>query len=72
MASFEECVLPVHGMACSGCEGRIERHLQKREGVRQVKASHTGNTVRVLYDRERASVAELETAIQTLGYEVPR
>ena len=63
-------VLQVGGMTCTSCEMRIERTLEKMEGITHVKAIYSSSNVYVTYD---ANIIELEAicdAIEKLDYEV--
>lgn len=64
--------IPVNGMHCTSCEGRIERKLEKLEGVLEVKASFAEAEVTVNYDANKACIGMLETAIEDLGYSIGR
>jgi copper chaperone CopZ len=58
----------VKGMTCSGCETAITTALSAIEGVTEARASHGERRVWVDHEPAKASAAELETAIEKLGY----
>lgn len=72
MAGEESVELSVLDRAihCSSCENRIEAALKKVDGVREVKADHRTQKVRVTLDPERSSVSELTDRLSRLGYDV--
>jgi copper ion binding protein len=60
--------LGVKGMSCSGCEAKIERILLRMNGVKQAKASFSGNTVTVTYDRDAVDTDAMAAALAKAGY----
>jgi len=68
----KEMVLNVSGMTCGSCENRVSTELRKLKGVKDVKASHSENTVRLVLDDEHASDEEFKKAIKEAGFEVKK
>jgi len=66
---MEQIVLQVDGMTCTACENRIQRALGKLEGVRQARADHRANEVRVVFDPAETP-EEVRACITQAGYEV--
>ncbi|NDY90191.1 heavy metal translocating P-type ATPase [Ideonella livida] len=66
--------LPVHGMTCASCAGRVERALKKLPGVTQASVNLATETAAV--EAPGVAMAELtasaSAAIEKAGYEVPR
>src|SRR3990172_4147443 len=60
--------LPVEGMTCAACALRVERSLNKLDGVR-AEVNFATETARVRYVPGLAGVAELAAAIRKAGYE---
>jgi Cu+-exporting ATPase len=60
--------LPIAGMTCAACAGRIERALKKVPGVRAADVNLALERVRVEGD---APLPALVDAVQAAGYEVP-
>ncbi|MEM9247351.1 MAG: heavy metal translocating P-type ATPase [Pseudomonadota bacterium] len=54
--------LPLEGMSCASCVGRVERALSELEGVRDVSVNLAAGTTRVTVD----APGRLETVTQTL------
>jgi len=67
--TMKEIILKVEGMACSGCENRLQNALKNIEGVEYVKANHTDKIVKVTLSQE-VSESILKDRIEDLGYEV--
>lgn len=59
----------VEGMACSGCENRIQNALKEIEGVEEAIASHTDKTVLITV-KDDISEDILKDTINSLDYEV--
>lgn len=65
----KDVVISVEGMACEGCEKRIQNALLKIDGVYDVNASHAYKVVRVICN-ENIDVKILEEKICDLGFEI--
>lgn len=61
--------LPVHGMTCAACAGRVERALRKVEGVENASVNLANERVRV--HAPEGSLPILQQAITRAGYSVP-
>lgn len=62
-------ILDVEGMACGGCEKRIQNALLKVEGVKEVVANHTTGKVNLTID-DTIDEKNLKNIISELGFEV--
>lgn len=60
--------LPVEGMTCGACVGRIERTVGRVAGVAWVRVSLRDETMTVRRDPAVASLAELAGAVEQAGY----
>ncbi|MFA5786959.1 MAG: cation transporter, partial [Actinomycetota bacterium] len=63
--------LPVAGMTCASCVGRVERALRKVPGVVAASVNLAAQTASVEYLPRVASVADLRAAVEGAGYSVP-
>ncbi|MBP2687599.1 MAG: copper/silver-translocating P-type ATPase, partial [Deltaproteobacteria bacterium] len=63
--------LPVAGMTCASCVGRVERALRKVPGVVAASVNLAAQTASVEYLPGAASVADLRAAVEGAGYTVP-
>ncbi|MDA8252490.1 MAG: heavy metal translocating P-type ATPase [Rhodospirillales bacterium] len=63
--------LPIRGMTCATCAGRVERTLNRLPGV-EASVNLAGETAEVRYDPAQSAPDLLATAIADAGYEVPR
>lgn len=63
-------VLQVDGMTCISCEQRIERSLNKLEGIKEVKATFSSSKVEVIYDLNVTGLGDIISSIDALNYKV--
>ena len=63
--------LPVQGMSCASCVGRVERALRKLPSVQDASANLATETVRIDF-AGAADVAAAMATIAQAGYEVPQ
>ena len=62
--------LDVEGMTCASCVNRIERYLNKVDGVSEAAVNLATERARVNYDASKVGVDELKGAVRAAGYEV--
>ncbi len=63
-----ELIFHIEGMHCGSCVGRIEAALMALDGVRSAHVGLTEGTARVRYIVGSLSVADLQDAVQHVGY----
>ncbi|TDQ38627.1 heavy metal translocating P-type ATPase [Thiopseudomonas denitrificans] len=68
MSSTHQLEIPVKGMTCASCVGRIERELSAMAGVSEVNVNLATGRARVTHD-EQQTTAALVNAIEALGFE---
>ena len=66
---MKNVILNVEGMACGGCEKRIQNALSKVEGVKEVVANHTTGKVNLTIE-DTTDETNLKNIISELGFEV--
>ncbi|MEX0850788.1 MAG: heavy metal translocating P-type ATPase [Gaiellaceae bacterium] len=59
--------LALEGMTCAACAGRIERKLNKLDGV-EASVNYATEQAAVRYDADRVAVADLIHAVKSAGY----
>ena len=64
----EHVELPITGMTCASCANRIERRLNKLEGV-QASVNYATEKATVTYDPTAASTEDLIDAVASAGYQ---
>jgi len=63
--------LPVRGMTCASCVGRLESVLGNVAGVSDANVSLAAERANVTYDAEAVSPGDLAGAVAAAGFEVP-
>ncbi len=63
--------LPIEGMTCASCVGRVEEALTATDGVQDAQVSYALGRATVTYDPSRTSPKLLADAVVDAGYEVP-
>jgi copper-transporting P-type ATPase V len=58
------------GMTCGSCAARIQKTLAKHEGVADAEVNYATGRVLVTLDRQRVEVAQLQQAVDRLGYQL--
>ncbi|HBV99452.1 MAG: ATPase P [Peptococcaceae bacterium BICA1-7] len=67
----KKITLKVLGMECSACVARVERALNKIEGVGEAAVNFAVGNVTIAYDPGRVGVGDLIKVIVDQGYRVP-
>ena len=67
-ATSEHLELPISGMTCAACANRIERKLNKLDGV-QATVNYATERASVEYDARLVEPAQLVGAVESAGYE---
>ncbi|WP_339202756.1 heavy metal translocating P-type ATPase [Paenibacillus sp. FSL K6-3182] len=60
--------LQIIGMTCAACANRIEKGLNKLEGVSEANVNFAMERATVIYDPSKTNIANMEQSIQKLGY----
>ena len=61
--------IPVAGMTCASCVRRVERALEKKQGVAEASVSFTAEKASLTYDPAVTSPGELVKTIRDAGYD---
>jgi Cu+-exporting ATPase len=72
--SLEQCTIPVSGMTCAACSARIQRTLERHDGVSGANVNLMTGAATVTYDPAATTPGHLVDAIRATGYgaELPR
>lgn len=65
----EKADLDVIGMTCAACSNRIEKVLNRTDGVEQANVNLTTENATINYNPEVTSIDELIKKIQNIGYD---
>ena len=64
----ESCTIPVTGMTCAACSGRVQRTLEKTPGVTSANVNLMTGAATVAYDPGVVSPGRLVETIRSTGY----
>ncbi|MBO9130828.1 heavy metal translocating P-type ATPase [Bacillus sp. 165] len=64
----EKVILDIEGMTCAACSARIEKGLNRLEGVSQASVNLAANSGVVEYDETVISIEDILEKIKKLGY----
>jgi Cu+-exporting ATPase len=64
----EKVILPVGGMTCAACSSRVERTLNKLDGVLQANVNLATEKATVQYLPDKTGIADLKNTISNIGY----
>jgi len=67
---IERCELPLVGMHCASCAGRIEKALGSAEGVVAANVNFATSRATVRFDPQTTDVQALSQVVRDLGYDV--
>ncbi|WP_417593026.1 heavy metal translocating P-type ATPase [Owenweeksia hongkongensis] len=59
---------PVTGMSCASCAVSVESMLKSTDGVKDAGVNFANSTAFAEYDSDKVSTSELQSAIQSIGY----
>ena len=66
----ERLTLPVRGMHCAACAGKVEGALARVPGVETAAVNLATERATVAFDPARADVGALQAAVAAVGYEL--
>ena len=67
---IEVVQLPISGMTCASCVNRIERFVNRVDGVAEATVNLATEQARVAFDPAATSVRAITAAVEAAGYEV--
>ncbi|MGY1699435.1 heavy metal translocating P-type ATPase [Geodermatophilus sp. SYSU D00766] len=62
------CTLDIGGMTCASCVGRVEKALNRLDGVARAEVNLATEAATVRFDPARVGLAELTAAVTRAGY----
>ncbi|KYD06236.1 Copper-translocating P-type ATPase [Bacillus atrophaeus] len=66
----EKAEFQIAGMTCAACANRIEKRLNKTEGVNSAPVNFALETVAVEYNPKEVTINDLKEAVAKLGYQL--
>ena len=67
----QKATLPVRGMTCASCVVRVEKVLTKLPGVVNAFVNLAAERADIVFDESTTSIADIATAINKTGFQVP-
>lgn len=67
-AEQQQVVLPIGGMACSGCANTVQQALEKLDGVKEVTVDLNHESATVTFDPKTITAEALGQAVEEAGY----
>ena len=64
--------IKIAGMSCAACAARIEKRLNKLEGVQKAAVNFVTEKASVEYDSSKVRVSDMIKAVEALGYSAKR
>ncbi len=70
-SSVERVTVPVEGMHCAACVGKVEQALKAVPGVREATVNLATERATVVFDAAAAGMPAMRDAVAAAGYEIP-
>ena len=67
-AASATCTIPVSGMTCAACSGRVQRSLERMPGVDTATVNLMTGEATVAFDPDAVHPAQLVDVIRQVGY----
>lgn len=64
----ERMVVPIEGMSCMACVGKVKNTLSELNGVKDITVSLENKNATFLYSPQKISIEEIEQIINAIGY----
>ena len=68
--NIETLSFPVLGMTCASCASSVESMVGAQEGVDHAEVNYATQSVKVTYHRDKVQPADLQKALQSVGYDL--
>ena len=69
---MKKASMKIEGMSCSACANRIERIVNKLDGVEKGAVNFAAETLALEYDESAIELGQVEAAIEKAGFKVKR
>ncbi|MGA9173694.1 MAG: heavy metal translocating P-type ATPase [Thermoactinomyces sp.] len=70
VAEQKKSAFAIGGMTCAACANRIEKGLNRLEGIQKASVNFALERVNFTYDPQKISLSDVEKKIEDLGYKV--
>ena len=62
-------IIPIKGMNCASCSGKVEKTIQKLDGVADATVNLATEKATISYDPQTIKLLQIKEAIKNLGFE---
>ena len=69
--TIKKISVDVLGMTCAACSTRVEKALNKQDGVKTATVNLLANKATIEFDLDKIKEVEIINTIEKAGYEVP-
>src|SRR5690606_40667401 len=69
MAKTKHITIHIAGMTCAACSNRVEKVLNRKEGV-EANVNLTTEKASINYDPDMVTIEDIKETIERLGYQV--
>ncbi|KAB3535778.1 copper-translocating P-type ATPase [Alkaliphilus pronyensis] len=66
----EKATLKINGMTCTACSSRVEKALNKMDGIIKAGVSFANEKATIEYDPQLIRLSQIKSKISSLGYEL--
>ena len=70
MGNTVKKTFPVVGMSCASCAARVDKTLNRQDGVLSADVNYAAGTAQVEFDDEKCSPESLREAVRNAGYDI--
>lgn len=67
---LERRIINLGGVTCTACENKIEKELNKLDGINSVKVSYASSTADIIYNRDKIDLEVIYDIIEKTGYDI--
>lgn len=68
--NIERIIVPVEGMTCASCVARVEKAIQKVDGVKNVSVNLASEKALIEYEKGKINLNEISKVVREAGYKV--
>ncbi|UCE65015.1 MAG: copper-translocating P-type ATPase [Candidatus Zixiibacteriota bacterium] len=69
--STSNLTIPISGMHCASCVGKVEKSLKDVEGTVEVNVNLATQQASIRYDPDKTGISDFVETVRSIGYDVP-
>ena len=70
ISAIKKTTVPVSGLHCASCVGRVEDVLRKTEGVEEANVNLALESTHIVYDSAKVNLADIKDVVKDAGYDL--